>query len=236
MAFETTNWDLVDDLSDKSDDKRHKALSELTNRTWKPVYVYLRAQGYSVDHADELTQGFFCHVIEKELMNRANKDKGKFRSFIIGVLKKFCSDVKDYKNAQKRSPQERLISLESIEGVENYLSSHLEEDPQKIFLRTWAQNLLERILHKLKEESEVYNKPHFYDLIHKLYFQQTSQKTSYKELANQHGLTLDQIGNDLRTAKNLYSNILRDEISQTIGNQSDVDQEIREIIAILQNK
>lgn len=236
MVFATTNWDLVEDLSSESSRQRDAALAEITDRNWKPVYAFLRGQGYGMHEADDLTQGFFCYVIEKELMNRAEQKKGKFRSFLIGSLKKFCSDQKTYSEAQKRSPKERIIALEAIESAESTIASQINDDPQKLFLRTWAQNLLDRVLNKLQIRSTEIAKPHLYDLVQKIYFNANPTKASYKELAEQHNMNLDQIGNSLRSAKQLYSSILREEVAQTVESQTDIDDEIRDIILVLQEK
>lgn len=235
MVFTTTNWELVEDLSATGERERKVALKELSERNWKPVYAFLRGRGYSMSESDDLTQEFFCYLIEKELMNRATPEKGKFRSFLIGILIKFCSDQSNRARAKKRTPQ-RLISLDAIQQIERSTAPNFKGDPQKVFQRTWAQSLLERVMERLQHESESLGKKHLYDLVQKVYFETGQGKASYSELAERYEMTLDQIGNALRAAKQLYASLLRDEIAKTVDSREDVDDEIREIMLALQEK
>jgi len=103
-SFASTRWTLVLEAGDSAAASAQalSALSELCQIYWRPLYAFLRKQGYGSDDAQDLTQGFFAHLIESRTYAHADREKGRFRSFLLGTLKHFIADVRDRGRALKR--------------------------------------------------------------------------------------------------------------------------------------
>ena len=114
-AFLTTHWSLIEGIKDGSD--KDGALIGLLLRTyWKPAYCYLRHKGYDNERAKDLTQDFFHEVVlNRHLVGRADKDKGRFRAFLLYALNQYLINQDRDKRAQKRIPRGSLASLDMAE-------------------------------------------------------------------------------------------------------------------------
>jgi DNA-directed RNA polymerase specialized sigma24 family protein len=149
-AFLTTHWSLIEDI-DTSDDTRNQALvSLLLKKYWKPVYCYLRRKGYDNEQAKDLTQGFFHEVVlGRDLIQKANQSKGRFRTLLLTALSRYLISAREYETARKRIPQRKLISLDLIDPPE--LSKSISKStPEDAFNYAWASSLVEQVLHEVE--------------------------------------------------------------------------------------
>jgi DNA-directed RNA polymerase specialized sigma24 family protein len=144
--FPTTRWTLVVAAGDPHRKEARSALVSLCENYWYPLYAYLRRRGYSADQAQDLTQEFFMRVLEGRYLNRANPEKGRFRSFLLSSLKFFVADEKDRDRAHKRGGG-ALVPLEFSSGEERYRREPAhDETPERIFERRWALSVLDRVV------------------------------------------------------------------------------------------
>ena len=142
--FPTTRWTLVFAAGDPHRKEARSALVSLCENYWYPLYAYLRRRGYPADQAQDLTQEFFVRVLEGRYLDRANPEKGRFRSFLLTSLKFFVADEGDCQRARKRGGGV-LVPLEFSSGEERYQREPAhDETPERIFERRWALSLLER--------------------------------------------------------------------------------------------
>ena len=150
--FPTTRWTLVVAAGGADRKESRSALSSLCESYWYPLYAYLRRRGYSPDQAQDLTQEFFTRILEGRYLDRADPEKGRFRSFILTSLKFFVADEEDRQRARKRGGG-AVVSLEFSSGEERYLRepSH-DETPERIFERRWALAMLDRVVDRLQHE------------------------------------------------------------------------------------
>src|ERR1035438_533386 len=150
--FPTTRWNLVVAAGDLHGKKARSALVSLCENYWYPLYAYLRRRGYPTDQAQDLTQEFFMRVLEGRYLDRADPEKGRFRSFILTSLKFFAADERDRQRAQKRGGG-AVMSFEFSSGEERYQREpgH-DETPDRIFERRWALSVLERVMERLRDE------------------------------------------------------------------------------------
>src|SRR5688572_27452947 len=156
--FTETQWSLVRAAGDKaSPAAADAALDQLCKSYWLPIYAYVRRRGYSQHDAQDLTQDFFYAIIEDNSFARANRDKGKFRSYLLGALNHFLSDERDRARAQKRGGGQAIFSLSEAE--EKYIQVPASEmTPEKTFDHRWGLILLERGLQRLQEEMKTAKK------------------------------------------------------------------------------
>src|ERR1700749_351015 len=149
--FPTTRWTLVVAAGDPHRKEARSALVSLCENYWYPLYAYLRRRGYRAEHAQDLTQEFFIRVLEGRYLDRADPEKGRFRSFILTSLKFFVADEEDRQRARKRGGG-MVIPLEFSSGEERYQRDPaLVYLPERIFERRWALSLLDRVVEKLRE-------------------------------------------------------------------------------------
>jgi DNA-directed RNA polymerase specialized sigma24 family protein len=139
------------------------ALVSLCENYWYPLYAYLRRRGYPTDQAQDLTQEFFMRVLEGRYLDRADPEKGRFRSFILTSLKFFVADEADRDRAQKRGGG-ALVPLEFGSGEERYQREPAhDETPERIFERRWALAVLDRVVERLRIEFVQHGRPEHFE-------------------------------------------------------------------------
>src|SRR5215831_16538455 len=148
--FPTTRWTLVVAAGAAHRKEARSALVSLCEGYWYPLYAYLRRRSYPADQAQDLTQDFFLRVLEGRYLDRADPEKGRFRSFLLTSLKFFVADEQDRHRAYKRGGG-AVLPLEFSSGEESYQreAAH-NETPERIFERRWVLSVLERVLEKLR--------------------------------------------------------------------------------------
>src|ERR1700676_5583131 len=150
--FPTTRWTLVVAAGDPHRKESRAALVSLCENYWYPLYAYVRRRGHSADEAQDLTQEFFLRILDGRYLDRADPEKGRFRSFLLTSLKFFLADEMDRSRAQKRGGA-AVLPFEVSSGEERYQREpgH-NETPERIFERRWAHSLLDKVVARLREE------------------------------------------------------------------------------------
>src|ERR1700675_3717154 len=150
--FPTTRWTLVIGAADHQRKEARFALVSLCEGYWYPLSAYVRRRGYPDDQAQDLTQEFFIRVLEGRYLDRADREKGRFRAFILSSLKFFLADEADRNRARKRGGG-NVLSLEISSGEERYQRDPAhDETPERIFERRWALSILDRVIDRLRAE------------------------------------------------------------------------------------
>jgi len=151
--FSTTHWSVVLEAGNEHSPSAADALEKLCRTYWKPLHAYVRWQGYATDDAQDLTQSFFAHLLEKKHFNGVHPQKGKFRSFLLTALNHFLINSRERANAAKRGGGERPISLDDDSAQNRY---DCEPDsglsPDKVFERQWALAVLDHAFGQLQAE------------------------------------------------------------------------------------
>src|SRR5271163_4363040 len=150
--FPATRWTLVVAAGDPHRTEARSALVSLCENYWYPLYAYLRRRGYPADQSQDLTQEFFMRVLEGRYLDRADPEKGRFRSFLLTSLKFFVADEEDRQRARKRGGG-AVLSLELSSGEDRYQREPAhDETPERIFERRWALSVLDRVVERLRNE------------------------------------------------------------------------------------
>ena len=150
--FPTTRWTLVVAAGDPARKESRAALTSLCENYWYPLYAYARRRGHSSDEAQDLTQEFFLRILEGRYLDRVDREKGRFRSFLLTSLKFFLADEGDRRGAQKRGGA-ALLPFELSSGEERYQREPVHnETPERIFERRWAHSLLDKVMARLRDE------------------------------------------------------------------------------------
>ena len=188
--FRTTRWSVVLAAGQGDDASRARAMEELCRTNWYPVYAFIRRQGYDVDDAQDLTQGFFAHVLERDTFAVAQREKGRFRSFLLGALKNFLGYEARKEAAIKRGGRATVVSIDEEEGEERYQQDLAHEvTPDKLYLRSWADSLLASTFGTLRRDYEQAGKRELFEKLQP-HLSGAETEASYKQLSDALGLSV----------------------------------------------
>jgi RNA polymerase sigma factor (sigma-70 family) len=225
--FASTRWMTVLKAGDSAAASAHAltALSELCQIYWRPLYVFLRKQGYGREDAQDLTQGFFAHLIETRGYAHADRQKGRFRSFLLGALKNFIADARDHKHALKRGGGMILAKLD--DQAETQIARPAKWQTDEIYDREWAASLVRQALDRLAEECALTGKAELFRCLMPRLAATEESGVPYEEMAQQSHLTVTTLRRELVRLRARYRAILREEVRGTVGEDAEVDEELR---------
>ncbi len=208
-----------------------EALATLCQAYWFPLYAYLRRQGKTPHDAQDLTQAFLLHLMEKDTLSRVNRDRGKFRSFLLASLRYFLADERDKQQTQKRGGGITFISLDSREAEDRYRAEPADHlDPAKVFERRWATTLLERILARLETEyAAPARKERFAQL--QVFLLGDPGTISYVEAGKRLGMREGAVKVAVLRLRQRFRELLRAEIASTVATENEVEEEMRHLFS-----
>ncbi len=233
MAFATTHWSVVLEAQGESPAAR-EALETLCRIYWRPLYAFVRRQGCGHEEAQDLTQGFFASLFERESLNAVRKEKGRLRSYLLKALKYFLADEQRRAMAIKRGKGQGLIPLDEL-----HAEGRTEMEPadpvtaEMIYERRWASTLLEHVLSRLKDEYRTAGNATLFDLLKQLLPDEPGAP-SQAEIAAQLGMTENAIRQAFYRFRQHYQSLLREEIAQTVATPGDIEDELRHLIAVVE--
>jgi RNA polymerase sigma-70 factor (ECF subfamily) len=232
--FPTTRWTLVVAAGDPHRKEARSALVSLCEIYWYPLYVWLRRRGYSADQAQDFTQEFFVGVLEGRYLDRADKEKGRFRSFLLTSLKFFVADAEDRHRAQKRGGG-AVLALEFSSGEERYQREPAhEETPERIFERRWALAVLDRVVERLKDEFARDGRLEHFERLK--VFLMGNTDAPYATLAREMNTSEGALKVAIHRLRKRYRELFRQEIAETVADPSEVESELRFLAAALAKK
>ena len=230
-SFNTTNWSLVLASADDAPDRARIAMERLCSRYWFPVYAHVRRLGNEVQQAEDLTQGFFEYVIERQVFQRARQERGRLRSFILGSLRHYLHNQHNRESALKRGGRHTIIPLD--ESTAECLYS--KEPPAGFgdsFDRQWAITLIRRVMETLRDEYANRGRAAVHDVL--LPHLTCGVSADYRELM---ASRLDMDPATLRVVlhrfRHRFGELLRREVAYTVADPDDVEEEIRYLLSVL---
>jgi RNA polymerase sigma factor (sigma-70 family) len=232
--FPPTLWSVVLKAGERSSLQSEQALATLCQAYWYPLYAYLRRQGRTSHDAEDLTQAFFLHLLERRALQQVHPHKGKFRSFLLASLKNFAADEWSKSQAQKRGGGLTLLSLDADVAEERYQADGAQQslDPEKLFERRWAIALLDRVLGRLEAETTLSGRQDRFQQL-RVFLSGDPPNLSYAQVAARLGMTEGAIKVAVLRLRQRYRDLFRAEIANTVAAAEDVDEELRHVIAIL---
>jgi RNA polymerase sigma factor (sigma-70 family) len=233
-AFPPTRWTLVTAAADPTCGESRAALVSLCESYWPPLYAYIRRRGYSVEQAQDLTQEFLLRILEGRYLNRADKEKGRFRAFMLTSLKFFLADEADRQRAQKRGAGQ-VLALELSAGEERFQreSSH-NETPERIFERRWALSVLDRVMDRLRDEFVQHGRVNQFERL-KVFLLDRAD-APYATLAQEFGTSEGALKVAVHRLRKRYRELFRQEIASTVADPSEVESELRHLVTALGGK
>jgi RNA polymerase sigma factor (sigma-70 family) len=232
-AFQTTLWTEVIEAGDPSTPTAQAALARLCQRYWIPVYAFIRKRGHSPESAEDLVQGFFARFMEKGYVTRADRERGRFRSFLMTSVEHFLHDAHDHDSRIKRGGGADLVSLDACLAEKEY-SEGLKEsmDPASAFEALWANTLLDQVFSRLAAEYRENGKSQLFDSLQP-HLWGDSEATPYSGLAQRLGLSVVNVRVLGHRMRQRFRELLHDEIGQTVASAIEVEGEIQFLLRVV---
>jgi DNA-directed RNA polymerase specialized sigma24 family protein len=164
--FQVTHWSQIQNAKSDNQDSRKASVNNLIIRYWKPVYCYLKCKGHNNEEAEDLTQGFFHEIVlGRDLIQRADKTKGRFRTFLLTALNHYVTSDFRKETSKKRFPRGGLSLIEAAE-MPGMPVAKLKNDPNQVFNYIWAANIMDQVLEQIKEDYHKTGNAAFWGIFH----------------------------------------------------------------------
>ncbi|MDR3458619.1 MAG: sigma-70 family RNA polymerase sigma factor [Verrucomicrobiae bacterium] len=230
--FATTHWTCVLTAGRGGSPQAEMALEELCRTYWYPLYAYVRRQGHSREDAEDLTQGFFTRLLEKNYLEGISSDKGRFRAFLLVALKRYMINEWHHANRQKRGGGVAPLSLDWRDADTRYLIDPTHElSPDKLYDRAWAMVVLERVITRLRAENGD-DKAALYEQL-KPFLMIGKSEIPYARAAVSLNLTEGAVRVAVHRLRRRYRELLREEITQTLAHPAQADEEMSALFSAL---
>jgi RNA polymerase sigma-70 factor (ECF subfamily) len=207
-------------------------LAELCSGYWAPLYAYLRRRGYSVEDAQDLTQGYFSRLLEKGFLAQADAERGRFRSFLLASLKNFVANEWHREHAQKRGGEARAVNLEDTGRAEMLYAAATDLTPERLYERNWALTVLERVTGALAAEFAAAQKQAVFDGL-KQFLTGDAGELKYSQAAAALGMSEGAARVAVYRMRGRFRDLLRAEIGRTVEDEGAVDEELRFLMGAL---
>jgi len=234
--FQTTEWSLMHEFGNLSEEQRKTVLDELLGRYWKPVYCYLRRKGYDNEQAKDLTQGFFHEIVMgRRLIERADQTKGRFRTFLLTALDRYTINAHRHETTARRHCSAGTVALDDTADAASLVARDM--DPQEAFTYAWALDLLHEVLsqverHCTEHGQEVHWQLFYLHVVEPIISRRES--TSLTELCSRFDIPgTIKAENMIVTVRRRFQTIMRERVRQYVASDEDVEQEIRDLMEIL---
>jgi RNA polymerase sigma-70 factor (ECF subfamily) len=229
--FTTTNWAVVLSAGKVGLLDSDAALSALCQTYWYPLYVFARRCGQRAEDAQDLVQGFFAKLLEKNYLKVADPEKGRFRSFLLSAFKRFMANEHDRAQCKKRGGQQIIVSLSEPETEMRYRTEPADDmTPEKAFERHWAITLLNQVLTRLEAEFAESGKAQLFAEL-KIFLTGEKSEIPAAELGRRVGLSDGALRTAVHRLRKRYRELLRQEIGRTVDHPQEIDEEIRQLFA-----
>jgi RNA polymerase sigma-70 factor (ECF subfamily) len=210
-----------------------RALEELCEAYWFPLYAFVRRHGFSPQDAEDLTQDFFARILDKEMLAGVGPEKGRFRTFLLVCLKRFMVNERERLGAAKRGGGRKPLSLNADEAERQYaLVPSTSATPEQAFQRRWAMTLLEHALQKLADEFATRGKEKLFNYL-KVYLAADQAAPTYAEMAGRMGITEAAVKVAVHRLRGRFRVLLEEEIASTLENPDELNSEIDFLMDVL---
>lgn len=208
-----------------------KALEHLCATYWYPLYAFVRREGHGADDAQDLTQEFFARLLEKKWLDAVDREKGKFRSFLLAAMRHFLINEWDRAHRLKRGGGEKVLSLDAQTAEARYAVEPADGmTADRIFERRWALTLLEQVLARVRREFLAVGREKLFE---ELKVALTGEKVPYAEIAVRLNLSEGAVRVAVHRLRTRYRELLRAEIGETVATEGEIDAEVQHLFAAL---
>lgn len=237
-SFLTTHWSLIEKVNSTDPrDKDQALIEQLIKQYWKPVYCYIRRRGHDNEEAKDLVQGFFQEVVlGHDLIQKADRGKGRFRAFLLFALNRYLATVHHMEEAEKRIPRSKMVSLDFADASE-FAEITSDLTPEESFDYAWVSNLLERVLDDVQkyccEDGKAVHWQIFRDRVLTPIMSDTAA-LSMDDICHKYGIPdVVKASNMIVTVKRRFQSVLRQWLRNSVTCDEEVEEELAEIMRFL---
>jgi RNA polymerase sigma factor (sigma-70 family) len=212
------------------------ALAELCQVYWAPLYTFVRSRGYTVHDAQDLTQSFFAYLLEHKVYARADRQKGRFRAFLLASVKNFLADAADKERTLKRGGAQNFLPLheELAEAAESLFQTHIgTSNNDRLFDRSWAEALVAAGLERLSADYKGQGKGRLFNELRIFVAGGGDAPPTYAELADRLGISESTLRSHVTRLRARYREALRAEVRRTVDTETQVDEELHDLLQVL---
>jgi RNA polymerase sigma factor (sigma-70 family) len=236
--FPSTHWSVVlaAGRSHAEPDVAGAALAELCQIYWAPLYGFVRSRGYTVHDAQDLTQSFFAYLLEHKVYARADREKGRFRSFLLASIKNFLADAADRERTLKRGGGQDFLPLheEQAEEAESLFQTHSRtSNEDRLFDRSWAEALVAAGLERLSANYKGEGKEQLFNELRIFVAGGADPLPTYAQLADRLEIAESTLRSHVTRLRARYREALRSEVRRTVNTETQVDEELHELLHVL---
>lgn len=231
--FRTTHWSLVLRAGRAAGPESAAALEELCQTYWFPIYAYVRRHVADPEDAKDFTQEFFGRLVGQNLVGQADPQRGKFRAYVLTLLKHFLANQWERARAQKRGGGHAPISLDALSAEERYALEPAQTfTPDQAFDRKWAEATLARVQEQLRCDYAAAGMGARYQRL-KIFLLHGHAPSSYAQTAAELGLSEAAVKSAIFTLRRRFGELFRHQIAQTVDSPAEVEEEIHHLLAAL---
>ena len=225
-GFVTTRWSIVVAAGARTA-ASEEALATLCRTYWYALYAYVRRCGHDVEQAEDLVQGFFLRVLDREILRHAQPERGRFRSFLLASLKHFMINEYDRARTAKRGGGVAPLTLDITAAEGRYALEPKDAlDPERLFERRWAQTLLRQAHVRLRGACVRSGKARLYDQLEP-FVSGDDEGVPYRDIASALGMTEGAARVAVHRLRRRFRDLLREEIAHTVDGDAQVEEELR---------
>lgn len=235
-VFATTRWSIVVSAGHQSSPDADTALETLCRTYWYPLYAFARRRGSSPEDAADRTQEFFSRLLEKEYLASADREKGRFRAFLLTMFKRFLSKEREREQARKRGGGWKRLSIDVEAGERRYGHEPADDwTPEALYERRWALTLLEQVIERLQRDYEAKGKGRLFELC-KPFLTGTGAGPPYENIARDLDMNETAVRVAVHRLRDRYRELLTREVAQTITEEGAVDEELNYLRSAVRGK
>ena len=232
-VFVTTHWSLVLAAVGKDEAQAQYALEKLCQLYWYPLYAYVRRRGYGAHDGQDLVQEFFARLLRRHWLAQADRQRGKFRTFLLTAMNHFLANEWDKAKAEKRGGKAHILPLELDTAETRYQLEACDPlTPEQNYERRWVLALLDQVLVRLRKEHEVDGKETLFETL-KPSLVGEREAQPYAALAAQLNLSEGAVKVAVHRLRQRYRQLLQEEIAQTVAGPEEIEDEVRYLLAVL---
>jgi RNA polymerase sigma factor (sigma-70 family) len=232
-VFDTTHWSVVLGAGDESNPGADQAMARLCQTYWYPLYCYVRRRGRQPEEAQDLTQEFFARLLARNYLRTLDRQKGKFRWFLLAAMEHFLANEWHRQNRLKRGGGQKAISLDEQRAEERYQFEPTDtQTPARIYERRWVSALLDQALRRLREEFVAAGRSGHFEAL-QIFLSGGRLDVSQAQVGAQLGMTEGAVNVAVHRLRKRYGELVREEVAQTVASADHVDEELRYLLSVV---
>jgi len=235
--FQTTHWSEIFNIRTPDEVRQNTVMDSLLRKYWKPVYCYIRHQGYNNEQAKDLTQGFFQEVVlDSNLIRQADPAKGRFRTFLLTALSHYLIDVHRKEKAKKRAPQGQAV-LVGTDNLPKLPTAQTNMTPEQVFNYAWATEIIDHVISEVRKECYDTGKEVHWEIFNAkivIPIMENAPTPRLKELCDRYNVDSEaKASNMITTIKRRFRRMLEGQLRCYVRADSEIEEEFNELLGII---